>query len=104
MKNKTQTSKNSMELVDLCPLKNKLFVMNVKVEIPVKKKLLKCIAYFGYIHTRGPMRPRVASIFLLFSQAASRGRLFGVVATLSCVYMTQCLLEASRYLRPTLHE
>lgn len=37
MKNKTQTSKNSMEVVDLCPLKNKLFVMNVKVEIPVKK-------------------------------------------------------------------
>ena len=48
MKNKTQTSKNSMEVVDLCPLKNKLFVMNVKVEILVKK-LLKCIAYFGYI-------------------------------------------------------
>ena len=35
-----------MEVVDLCPLKNKLFVMNVKVEMPVKKK--KC---YNVLHT-----------------------------------------------------
>ena len=52
-----------MEVIDLCPLKNKLFVMNVKVEIPVKKKLLKCIAYFGYIQEArcDPERPQFSS-------------------------------------------
>ena len=66
MKNKTQTSKNSMEVVDLCPLKNKLFVMNVKVEIPVKKKIAKmyCIPSLDtYIQEArcDPERPQFSS-------------------------------------------
>ena len=35
-----------MEVVELWPQKNKLFVLNVKVEIPVKKKIAKMYYYW----------------------------------------------------------